>query len=133
MHLPGHADTAHGRQIMQGAELLQRRHGGVPPGCRVLLAPQRMGRRDGQRGRRLCQQRAIGGRQDGFHSRRAEIDSEMHHGSIAVQAAFARLDATAAVMKRIPRTPSAIPGTMRLAGSGSRASRRAEICSATSR
>ena len=49
----------------------------------------------------------------------------MHHASIAVQAAFARLDATAAVMKRIPRTPSAMPGTSRLAGSGSRVSSRA--------
>jgi len=87
---------------------------GVPPGCRVLLAPQRMRRRDGQRRRRLCQQRAIGGRQDGFslptcrdRSRRCiTARSPSRRRS-------PRLDATAAVMKHIPRTPSAMPGTMR--------------------
>jgi hypothetical protein len=45
----------------------------------------------------------------------------------------ARLDSTAAAMKRMPRSPSSMPGTSWQAGSGARPSRRARICSAKSR
>jgi hypothetical protein len=54
------------------------------------------------------------------------------HGALEKVPTYAEMSATAAAMKRIPRTPSAMPGTSSLAGSGSRLSSRAWICSATS-
>ena len=51
---------------------------------------------------------------------------------ILVQAEFAALDVSAAVMKRIPRTPSAIPGTSVASGAGGRPSLAAWMSSAAS-
>jgi len=61
-------------------------------------------------------------------SRKADID-----GYNVVQRDPPVLEATAAATKRMPRTPSSMPGTPREAGSQGRFSRRALICSAKSR
>ena len=48
------------------------------------------------------------------------MSGEQRSSQTFSQAASAWLDATAAVMKRMPRTPSSMPGTSRQAGSGAR-------------